>query len=602
MLLINKTGSPTSPAAPEPLLAKPGVTPRVLLTEHITLGSYGKSLNGELFVELCFKVGGETISYMVPLADLTATSRVFTALNNAGAHVLSPQARRELIDRLQAHQPQGPMLDVATRLGWHGSNFVLPGLTFGPDKKTLRVYLDESRPDRTDRFRVGGSLKGWQEIAKLAVGNSRLQLLIATALHGPVAALLQREQANFMLVGPGGIGKTTANVAAASVCGCHVDPVRARKFGFCQSFNATVNDLEDELMAVNDMLLSVDETREADLTDDKIGPMLIRLVMRLDSGSEKGRQTASGARQSAVAPFITTSNLSLVQFGRLARLPIDDAIHGRLITVPAPTNAHGMFEDLHGDKDVPAFAKRLHTLALANFGHPSRELLDALVRENAEDPEKLRRWLERMRSVYLFEARKIVAPSRDLKRIHERMATVYATGGFAISRGILQLDINAFRGSLLACARDHVACVAEDEKHLHLVPANVHPIRDKSFKREDILAQFQKFVHENIEGIIDITAGEAVNRLSDNASEWPILRSKHRVYGVEYLFSDRKLLSIFGDKSKVQALKAALNERGWIATEMGEGGLPRYSVKRSIMGKGRVQVIAIRAAAFEEKP
>jgi len=74
------------------------------------------------------------------------------------------------------------------------------------------------------------------------------------------------------------------------------------------------------------------------------------------------------------------------------------------------------------------------------------------------------------------------------------------------------------------------------------------------------------------------------------------------VYGVEYLFSDRKLLSIFGDKSKVQALKAALNERGWIVTEMGEGGLPRYSVKRSITGKGRVQVIAIRAAAFEEKP
>jgi hypothetical protein len=585
MLLSDKTGSP--------------VTPRVLLTEHITLGSYGKSLNGELFVELCFKVGNTTRSYMVPVADLTTTSRVFTPLNNAGARLISPQARRELIDRLQAHQPQAPMLDVATRLGWHRGNFVLPRKTYGPDARTLRVYLDESRIDRIDRFRLGGSLKGWQELAKLAVGNSRLQLLIAAALHGPVATLLRWEQANFMLVGPGGTGKTTANLVAGSVWGCHVDPVKAR-IGFCRTFNVTVNDIEGELMAVNDALLSVDETRAADLTDHKIGPMLIRLVMRLDTGSEKGRQNAVGPQQAAMAPFITTSNLSLVQFGRLARRPIDDAMHGRLITVPAPANAQGMFEDLHGEKDVPAFAKRLCRLALANFGYPSRRILRALVRKNVDDPNELRTWLEARRSAYLRKAEEIVVPGRNLERIHERMATVYASACFAIRESILPWDYPALLGSVLACARDHVACVAEDEEHLHLVPADLRSTGRNAVYQEDILSQFQIFVYENIGEIIDITAGQAVKHFSDEVSGWPILKSMHKVYGVEYLFTNKKLLSILKEKSKVQALKAALNGRGWIATEIGEDGIVRYSVKRSIMGKDRVQVIAIKAAAFEE--
>jgi hypothetical protein len=241
------------------------------LPGHIELFRLGESLDGQLFVELGFDVKGETKTEMLPLAGMTTASKVFDVLTVGGARLISWPARRELIDRLQEHQPTGPMLRVATRVGWHGDNFVLPQRTYGPDAKTLRVYLGETRIDRINRFRVAGSFEKWLEIARLAVGNSRLQLVLSVAHNGSVATLLGVEQVNIMLVAPPATGKSTANIVAGCVWGCHRDPVMARN-GFCQTFNATVNDVEDELMAVNDTLLSVDETRAADLTDEQIGP------------------------------------------------------------------------------------------------------------------------------------------------------------------------------------------------------------------------------------------------------------------------------------------------------------------------------------------
>ncbi len=79
-----------------------------------------------------------------------------------------------------------------------------------------------------------------------------------------------------------------------------------------------------------------------------------------------------------------------------------------------------------------------------------------------------------------------------------------------------------------------------------------------------------------------------------------MLTLQHKENGIEYLFTDRKLLAILGSKSRVQALKAELNEKGLIAVQKGSGGDLRYSVKRKLPGrKGRPQFIAIKAAAIE---
>ena len=77
---------------------------------------------------------------------------------------------------------------------------------------------------RSDRYRTGGDLDGFGEIARLAVGNSRLELLLCFAFVGPVAGMMGLEQPAIMLVGLAEAGKSTALVAAGSVWVRHVDP------------------------------------------------------------------------------------------------------------------------------------------------------------------------------------------------------------------------------------------------------------------------------------------------------------------------------------------------------------------------------------------
>ena len=80
---------------------------------------------------------------------------------------------------------------MATRLGWYDGAFVLPDEEIGASGKKVWVHLDERRFERWSRYRTGGDLAGWQEIARLAVGKSRLVLMLGMAFVGPVAAFME---------------------------------------------------------------------------------------------------------------------------------------------------------------------------------------------------------------------------------------------------------------------------------------------------------------------------------------------------------------------------------------------------------------------------
>ncbi len=101
----------------------------------------------------------------------------------------------------------------------------------GPARRHPPLESPPDFPASGRRYRIGGTLDGWQEIARLAVGNSRLELELCLALVGPVAAMLELEQPAIMLVGPAEAGKSTALVAAGSVWGRHADPNMANKLG-----------------------------------------------------------------------------------------------------------------------------------------------------------------------------------------------------------------------------------------------------------------------------------------------------------------------------------------------------------------------------------
>ena len=95
-------------------------------TSHIGLCGYGGSLDGALFIRLRFLHRGKPRTRLLPLAGLTVASKEFDRLSVDGARLFSQQARRELIDRIQATTEEAGRFAVATRLGWHRRAFVLP--------------------------------------------------------------------------------------------------------------------------------------------------------------------------------------------------------------------------------------------------------------------------------------------------------------------------------------------------------------------------------------------------------------------------------------------------------------------------------------------
>lgn len=414
-------------------------------------------------------------------------------------------------------------------------------------------------------------MRGWRELAKLAIGNTRLMLFLAAGLSGPVAALLGVEQVGIMLVGDPATGKTTVIIVVGSMWGRHVDQNKALEPGLAQTFNATDNSLEDDHLAANYTVLCLDETRSQGIPDKEIGPAFGGPVMRLSSGFEKGWQNATAPRRSSAVPILVSSNLSLQQFANQARIKIDDALHSRMIAVPLRPGDHGVYEKIHGSKDGAQFSAQLRKIAEEDFGHPSREFPKALTAENARDPEKLRRWLEARREFFLRSAKDISSPMQNLDRTKAKFATVYAAACFAIKHNILPWKSKAVAQSLRACLFDHVMQVAREAPFTE-VAGTGGPAGGAKTVPHQPLVQLRDFVRANHDKVLDLATAGTSDRLPKDGSDWPILKSSHKEYGPEYLFTDKALLALLGDKSHVQQLKLSLNEAGHIATDKGSGG------------------------------
>ena len=92
-------------------------------TRHIRIRGFGESQDEALFVLLSFRHLGVTKMHLLPLDGLTTKSKGFDRLNVDGARLISPQARGELINRIQATLEEGSRLNSPLRkppLSWSG--------------------------------------------------------------------------------------------------------------------------------------------------------------------------------------------------------------------------------------------------------------------------------------------------------------------------------------------------------------------------------------------------------------------------------------------------------------------------------------------------
>ena len=145
------------------------------------------------------------------------------------------------------------------------------------------------------KYRWRESIKQWQkQVGALCKRNSRLMFAASLACTGPILPFVAGPRTGgFQITGPAETGKTTAAMVAGSIWGCHRDSTRAEK-GFAESWNTTINRLDETAQAHCDALLILDETNLAGTTEKDRAQAVINGAFRLSEGGKKQRFNQNG--------------------------------------------------------------------------------------------------------------------------------------------------------------------------------------------------------------------------------------------------------------------------------------------------------------------
>ncbi len=553
-------------------------------TSHIEIIATGKSAIGERFVKLGINAQDGYAEAVLRIDDLDGKKGAFARLNTLGAHLISPAARNEFMSRIQAEGLKPTSFRVATQIGFHGWEFVLPDEVISARKKPrIDISLDQNVASYASKFRTSRN-KDWKAIPRLAKGNSRAMATLATGLVGPCSIITPLEQVAIQLVGEPGSGKSAVAVATGSIWGRHLDPNRARQDGFCETWKNTLNKFESVALAHNHTLLIADETRTADKPNKTLVEAVLNVAMTLEKAGEKGRWTDTTALKSWWVPFISTSNKGLDELCRVAGVQLDDAYRSRLVDIGLPEGGFGIFEDLHGYSSVAALSVRLKALAEKCFGWPSRRFIRKLVRWHKKDPAGLKARFERHRGYYLKHASKVIAAGRQLERIHQKFATIYAAGCLAIRFGIFPWTAKEMGLALLKCERDHVTLVAAQV---------VGSVAGSQSAFEKLLTYIRDNRHQFRK------PARATTKVSIADDHEPLgYTAKHKKRR-EFWLTEERFESVVGGKMAADDLKKLLDVKELIATaKAGKQGI-RYVVRRPLGGKKRQSMVVIRQAILD---
>jgi hypothetical protein len=391
------------------------------------------------------------------MTDIAKREQLYCDLGDAGCNLFSHQAQRDLQNLLQGHVQQEPSFSVATRLGSFGNFYVRPDEIIGNSPLAIELSLGFLDFHMLQKYRCRGSLEGWQEkIGKLCAGNSRLMFAASLACTGPILAFVAGPRTGgFQIYGKAESGKTAAAMVAGSVWGCHRDTMRKDK-GFAESWNTTINKLEETARAHSDALLVIDETNLAGANPKERVANVLNGAFRLSESVQKGRLNES-KRAAWRFYFLSTSNLCLDEMADHGGISIDDQHHGRLVDIVLPpgSDTFGIYQDLHGFSDGATLTDAIKSRCRSVFGTPGDQLVRRIYR-NKQSRSATKTFVKARRQFYISLARKRTLAKRlkPLERATARFATVYAAGCLAIKHGIFNWSRRDLLRAILSCQLD----------------------------------------------------------------------------------------------------------------------------------------------------
>ncbi|MGI9450211.1 MAG: DUF927 domain-containing protein, partial [Geminicoccaceae bacterium] len=323
------------------------------------------------------------------------------------------------------------------RIGWSGRNFVLPDATFCT---TIGEKILLQTRHAAPRYALAGSLDEWhRDVARPAIGNSRLVFGLSAAFAGPLLHPMGEESGGFHVKGGSSIGKTTILRVAVSVWGCTLD-----------GWRTTDNAAEGLARNAADALLCLDEIGQAE------SRAVEALAYMLGNERGKARMKRDGTNRQPITwrvLFLSTGEIGLAdklgEHGRRARAGQEV----RVVEIPADAGQGlGVFETLHGFEDGDRLARHLKDASERNKGHAARLFLKELIAnfDQALDAvaESRQSWLAK----HLPDN-----PDSQVRRVAGRFALAAAAGELAASLGVLPWELGEANRAAATCFKDWLA-------------------------------------------------------------------------------------------------------------------------------------------------
>jgi hypothetical protein len=516
------------------------------------------------------------------VAGIVKPEKLYSDLGNAGCNLFTRQAQRALLELLQNHERKELNFSVVTRLGAFPTFYVQPNEIIGSPTLPVELATGTLDAQMLQKFRCRGSLVDWQrKIGRLCAGNSRLMFAASLACTGPVLSLVKGPRSGgFQISGRAESGKTAAAMVAGSIWGCHADTTLKEK-GFAESWNTTVNKLEETARAHSDSLLILDETNLAGSNARQRAEAIVTGSFRLSEATKKGRYTEAETAGWRLY-FLSTSNLTLAELAEQGGVPIDDQHRARLvdITLPKKPGGHGIYEDLHGFNDGAKLTDTVKARCRSFFGTPGYELVCRLY-ANAESRKAARRFLKARRDFYIarLHIKAGACGFKPLERATARFATVYAAGCLAIEYGIFSWSRKDLLRAISSCQSDGLVLAAE----------KIDPATDLQRKLTDYLAEHR--------GDFVSLDGKKLSTKKHQLGSAPGYAHAHRGEPWFYLTSDQ-LKTIIGTGRAAKQVKRQLIKEGLIDST-GDRALVQRPIFRGRENTGYRWVHAFRASLLD---
>ena len=355
----------------------------LLLSDPIDIIGTGQDNDGAYYRIIKFKdkITRQQKTAALPQAEI-AGGKCWERLGFYGLFIESnPTKRRKLADYLQKEGSQ-TAFTITDRAGWHEDSYIMPsGETItATDKDPAIIYNGDT--SQAKAYQPNGELTDWQQnIARYAVGNSRLCLALGASFAAPLLSLLNEESGGFHLMGDSSDGKTTAAKVALSVWG--------KPSGSLLSWSGTKIGFSNTAAARNDGLLVLDEIGQA--SPHVIGDTVYSVM--------NGINKVQGAKQGGNRAL---SRWKVMMFSTGEKTPDSILKHhkgdwnaGQAARLPSIRAAaqYGIYDTLHGFEDGALLSEHIAQSAEKYHGTAGRlfiqQLLDDLEQAKQQATERM---------------------------------------------------------------------------------------------------------------------------------------------------------------------------------------------------------------------